>query len=259
MLKEFFTAALGMQNQQTRLEVIANNLANANTNGFKSGNVFERNLIDARENFYNISGNVEQNDPPVGSYYDLSAGSYTKTDNPMDIAIDGDGYFIVEDFEGKQFLTRNGSFQLSTDGTIITKDGKKLIGDGGEIKISSEFFSNPNITQDNKTLNFRVSELGEMFVNDRLLGKINIVIPTNPYSLQRISNGDFILTGNGDIQYLDPNSVKVHQGWIEGSNVNVINEMVKMIELQRNYEIAGKMIQVNDQTLDRSIALGRFI
>ncbi len=110
MLKEFFTAALGMQNQQTRLEVIANNLANANTNGYKSENVFERNLIDARENFYNVSGNVEQNDPPIGSYYDLSAGSYTKTDNTLDIAIDGKGYFVVEDSEGKQFLTRNGSF-----------------------------------------------------------------------------------------------------------------------------------------------------
>jgi len=60
VLKEFFTAALGMQNQNTRLEVIANNLANANTNGYKSANVFERNLIDASENFNNVSGNVEQ-------------------------------------------------------------------------------------------------------------------------------------------------------------------------------------------------------
>jgi flagellar basal-body rod protein FlgG len=259
VLKEFFTAALGMQNQQTRLEVIANNLANANTNGYKSENVFERNLIDARENFYNVSGNVEQNDPPIGSYYDLSAGSYTKTDNTLDIAIDGEGYFVVEDSEGKQFLTRNGSFQLADDGTIVTKEGKKLMSTTGEFKISSEFFSNPIITQDNKGLNLRVSELGEMFINDKLIGKINIAIPTNPYSLQRISNGDFILTGNGDIQYLDPTQVKVHQGWIEGSNVNVINEMVNMIELQRSYEVGAKMIQVNDQTLDRSIALGRYI
>ncbi|MCE5305030.1 flagellar hook-basal body complex protein, partial [bacterium] len=97
MLKEFFTAALGMQNQNTRLEVIANNLANANTNGYKSKNVFERNLIDASENFNNVSGNVEQNDSPIGSYYDLSAGNYSKTDNPLDIAIDGDGYFLVVD------------------------------------------------------------------------------------------------------------------------------------------------------------------
>ncbi|MCE5304468.1 hypothetical protein LLG34_02025, partial [bacterium] len=77
--------------------------------------------------------------------------------------------------------------------------------------------------------------------------------------LQSVSNGDFILTGNSDMQYLDPNQVKVHQGWLEGSNVNVVNEMVKMIELQRNYEMGGKIIQINDQTLDRSIALGRFI
>ncbi|MEN6295083.1 MAG: flagellar hook-basal body protein [Chloroherpetonaceae bacterium] len=259
MLKEFFTAALGMQNQNTRLEVIANNLANANTNGYKSANVFERNLIDASENFNNVSGNVEQNDSPIGSYYDLSAGNYSKTDNPLDIAIDGDGYFLVVDSEGKQYLTRNGAFQLATDGTITTKDGKKLTGEDGEIKISSELFSNPKITQDNKAMNLRVSESGELFLNDSLVGKINIVSPSDPSNLQSVSNGDFILTGNSDMQYLDPNQVKVHQGWLEGSNVNVVNEMVKMIELQRNYEMGGKIIQINDQTLDRSIALGRFI
>lgn len=259
MLKEFFTAALGMQNQQTRLEVIANNLANANTNGYKAENVFERNLIDARENFFNVSGEVEQNDPPIGSYYDFSAGTYTKTDNPLDIAIDGAGYFTVEDTESKQFLTRNGSFQLSEDGSIITKDGKKLVGEEGVLRISSEFFTNSIITNDNKSANIKITELGEVFVNEKLIGKVNIAVPIEPNSLQRASNGDFILTGNGDIQYLDPQQIKVHQGWLEGSNVNVINEMVKMIELQRNYEIGGKMIQVNDQTLDRSIALGRFV
>jgi len=148
---------------------------------------------------------------------------------------------------------------LQQMGQLQQKMAKKLTGEDGEIKISSELFSNPKITQDNKAMNLRVSESGELFLNDSLVGKINIVLPSDPFHLQSVSNGDFILTGNSGMQYLDPNQVKVHQGWLEGSNVNVVNEMVKMIELQRNYEMGGKIIQINDQTLDRSIALGRFI
>ncbi|MGB9703055.1 MAG: flagellar hook-basal body complex protein, partial [Candidatus Kapaibacteriota bacterium] len=177
MLKEFFTAALGMQNQQTRLEVIANNIANASTTGFKRANVFERNLIDARANFYNVKGDVEQNDPPIGSYYDFSEGAFQKTENPLDLAIDGEGFFLLEDAEGKQFLSRNGEFRLGEDGTIIRNDGKKLIGDAGPIKVSSEIFSDPLLTQDGRAMNLRIAETGEIFLNDVEVGKIKLVKP----------------------------------------------------------------------------------
>jgi len=258
MLKEFFTAALGMQNQQTRLEVIANNIANSNTVGFKRANVFERNLIDARANFYNVKGDVEQNDPAIGSYYDFSNGAFQKTDNPMDLAIDGEGFFLVEDQEGKQFLTRNGEFRLSEDGTFVRNDGKMLIGEEGPIKISSEFFSNPTITQDGKGINLRIAQTGEVFLNDAQIGKIVLVVPEDKVELQRISNGEFIITGISDIKYLDFDQVKVRQGWLENSNVDVVSEMVQMIELQRMFEAGSKVIQTNDSTLDRSIALGRY-
>lgn len=258
MLKEFFTAALGMQNQQTRLEVIANNIANANTTGFKRANVFERNLIDARANFYNVKGDVEQNDPPIGSYYDFSNGAFQKTDNPMDLAIDGEGFFLVEDSEGKQFLTRNGEFRLSEDGTFVRNDGKVLIGEEGPIRISSEFFSNPEITQDGRAINLRIAQTGEVFLNDVQIGKIVLVVPEEMNELQRISNGEFIVTGISDVKYLDLDKVKVRQGWLENSNVDVVSEMVQMIELQRMFEAGSKVIQTNDSTLDRSIALGRY-
>ena len=107
MLKELFTASLGMMNSQTRLEVSANNLANASTTGFKRAEVFERNLLDARANLYNVKGDIEQNDPPIGSYYDFSNGAMEQTSNPLDIAIEGKGFFVVQDLEGKEFLTRS--------------------------------------------------------------------------------------------------------------------------------------------------------
>ncbi len=258
MLKEFFTAALGMQNQQTRLEVIANNIANASTNGFKRANVFERNLIDARANFYNVKGDVEQNDPPVGSYYDYSLGAFQKTDNPFDIAIDGEGFFLLEDFEGKQFLSRNGEFRLADDGTITRSDGKVLIGENGAIRVSTEFFSNPLETQDGRATNFRIAQTGEVFLNDQEIGKLVIVQPEDQKELQRISNGEFIVTGISDVKYLDSDQVKVRQGWLESSNVDIVSEMVQMIESQRMFEAGSKVIHTNDGTLDKAIALGRY-
>ena len=75
MIKELYTAAMGMMSQQTRLEVISNNIANASTVGFKRDSVFERNLIDSKANLYNIVGSAEQNDPPIGSYIDSNKGS----------------------------------------------------------------------------------------------------------------------------------------------------------------------------------------
>jgi flagellar basal-body rod protein FlgG len=258
LLKEFFTAALGMQNQQTRLEVIANNIANASTTGFKRANVFERNLIDARANFYNVKGDVEQNDPPIGSYYDFSEGAFQKTENPLDVAINGEGYFLLQDTEGKQYLSRNGEFRLAEDGTVIRNDGKKLIGDGGPIKVSSEILSDGLLTQDGRAINLRIAETGEIFLNDTEIGKIKIVKPEFQNSLQRISNGEFILNGAGKVQEIDIDKVKLKQGWLESSNVNVVSEMVQMIELQRNFEAGSKVIQTNDQTLDRSINLGKY-
>lgn len=258
LLKEFFTAALGMQNQQTRLEVIANNIANASTTGFKRANVFERNLIDARANFYNVKGDVEQNDPPIGSYYDFSEGAFQKTENPLDIAIDGEGFFLLEDAEGKQFLSRNGEFRFAEDGTIISNDGKKLIGDAGPIKVSSEILSDALLTQDGRAMNLRIAETGEIFLNDVEIGKIKLVKPEFQNSLQRISNGEFILNGAGNVQEIDFDKIRVKQGWLENSNVNVVSEMVQMIELQRYFEAGSKVIQTNDQTLDRSINLGKY-
>jgi flagellar basal body rod protein FlgG len=258
MLKELFTAALGMQNQQTRLEVTANNIANSSTAGFKRASVFERNLIDARANFYNTPGDVEQNDPPVGSYYDLQNGAMQQTDNPLDIALENKGFFLLEDGEGKQFLSRAGNFRLSEDGTIIAMDGKKLMGENGPISIGNEFLQSPQITNDDKAINLRIALNGEVYANDSEIGKIMVVEVNNPESLQRISNSDFIATWTTQPNYVESEQVRIRQGWIESSNVDIVGEMVEMIELQRMFEAGSKVIETNNGTLDESIAMGRY-
>ena len=107
MLKEFYTAAAGMMTQQTRLEVSANNMANASTAGFRRQEVFVRNLIDARSNFYNVKGDLEQNDIPIGSYTDFELGAVQQTDNPMDVAmLDKSNFFVLRNGHTKQLVCR---------------------------------------------------------------------------------------------------------------------------------------------------------
>jgi flagellar basal-body rod protein FlgG len=257
MLKELYLAGLAMQNQQTRLETVANNLANASTVGYKRASVFERNIQDARANFYNVPGDLEQNDPPIGSYYDFSFGAFEKTDNPLDLAIDGKGFFLLKDSEGKDFLTRAGNFRLNEEGTIVAMDGKFLMSNEGPINLSKDYLRNKGITNENKELNIKIDDEGYIYVNELQLAKIKLVEVQNLNSLQRISNQQFILTENAYIDNLD-NNIKIKQGWLENSNVNLISEMVNMIELQRMYEAGSKVIQTNDGTLDKSIGLGRF-
>ncbi len=258
MLKELFTAALGMQNQHTKLEVTANNLANANTSGYKRSEAFERNLIDARANFYNTPGDVEQNDPPIGSYVDYSAGSFNQTENQLDVAIENKGFFALQDGEGKKFLTRAGRFKVTEDGTITAMDGKTLLGKEGPINVFQEFMEEGTANMDVRSLEIKINEKGQVFANAKEVGSIAIYNPKDEKTLQRISNSEFIATNWSDIEELDESQMTLRQGWLEGSNVNVVNEMIEMIELQRMFEAGSKVIKTNDDTLTNSIRLGRY-
>ena len=244
--------------QQTRLEVIANNMANANTVGFKRQSVFERNMIDARANFYNVQGQAEQDDPPVGSYIDFESGSFQKTDNPLDVSIENQkGFFLVQDEDGNQFLTKAGHFTLSTDGTIITTDGKKLMGSSGEINVNPKLLDSAQSLDDTAS-KVRITDEGEVFLNDTPVGTITVLSVDDLSSIEQISNATFIARQDTDATVMDPSEVKIKQGWVENSNVDIIREMVSMIELQRAYEAGSKVIHTNDATLDNSMRLGRY-
>ncbi|MBI5325108.1 MAG: flagellar hook-basal body protein [Ignavibacteriae bacterium] len=259
MLKEIYTAAMGMIPQQTKLEVTANNIANANTTGFKREAVFERNLIDAKQNLNNVPGDVEQDDPPTGTYIDFSGGNFYQTDNPLDMALENqNGFFVLQDEAGNSFYSKAGHFKLSTDGTIQAMDGKNLMGLSGNLSLSGEFMRNESGINNAKALNLRITENGDLFINDTPIGTVQIAGIDNPETLKKVSDNAFVAGENTEVNNLPQEEVALRQGWLENSNVDVIKEMVSMIELQRAFEAGSKVIQANNETLDKSISLGRY-
>jgi len=259
VLKELYTAAMGMMPQQTRLEVISNNMANASTSGFKRQSVFERNLIDARANFNNVKGDAEQNDPPIGSYTDFKMGDTQETNNRLDLFIaNPEAFFVLRDEEGKEFLTRAGNFTIAEDGSLRSASSKLVMGQNGPIDFNAEFFTSPDKTGQGNLLNIRISENGEIFANDFNVGEFKLVVPEDMQTLQRISGSDFIATNITNMRELELDQIDVRQGYLEGSNVDIVSEMVQMIELQKSFEAGQKVITTNDGTLDRSIGIGRY-
>lgn len=257
MLKELYTGALTMLNQQTRLETTANNLANANVSGFKREGVFERTYIDARQNLFNVKGDAEQDDSPIGSYTDFEQGAFEKTGNALDFVVENPkGFFVLQDANGNESYTKSGHFQLSADGSIRTTDGRILMGESGPIRINNVFGERGSELEIRKALNIKLNPNGELTSNDEHIANVQIANVENPQTLERISNANFAATKFSKISFLSQEEIRVQQGYLENSNINIVREMVEMIELQRMFELGQKVVQTNDGTLDRSIGLG---
>jgi flagellar basal-body rod protein FlgG len=249
--------------QQSRLEALTNNIANANTAGFKRISVFERSLIDVRENLNNIRGDVEQDDTPSTSYTDFRRGAAERTGNPFDFAIDSEkGFFVLHDQNGNQFYTRSGHFQLGQDGKLETADGLTLMGDNGPIMVQQQGgISNSGGDQsytDTRSLNVVMRESGDVFVNEQLVGRVQLMDIRNPETLKRETGAHFSATDKTEYEPVPMEQTRLKQGYLEQSNVNIIKEMVEMIELQRLFELGQKVITTNDSTLDKSIDLSRY-
>ncbi len=256
MLKEIYTGSLGMIPQQMKLEVTANNIANANTPGFKREGVFERSLIEARGNLLNVKGSPEEEDLPMGRYYDFSHGSFEKTDNPFDAVINGEGFFLLRDNDGNEFLTRSGHFTLSSDGYLVSPDGKQVVGNEGPLLLRDNSISADE--QHPTQFELRIRETGEVFVNEREVGKMMVVTVDEPQALVKASATQFQLKDNDIYSPSTDENLQIRQGYIENSNVNIISEMVNMIQLQRSFELGQRVITTNDNTIDRSLEVGRF-
>lgn len=256
MIKEIYTAALGMVPQQTRLEITANNIANANTTGYKRIGVFEQSLIDARENMLNTRGDVEQEDPPTQQYTDYTQGALTNTGNPLDLALDREGFFVLHDKNGDESFVRGGHFEIGSDGTIVTPDGKTLMGDSGPLVVNRT--NQQGFRNDERTQNIRINDNGEVFADNQFVGRVQVMNVENPQTLARANNSGFRPTDQTNYAPMQADSIRLKQGYLEASNVNIIGEMVAMIQLQRAFEMGQKVITTNDGTLERSIDIGRF-
>ena len=226
-------AASGLDGYANVQDVIARNLANANTIGFK------KNIISFKTILTNIDG-VESSSLQTDYGVDQSNGSLTHTGNSLDIAIDGNGFFTLESDKGVRY-TRNGQFQLSNQGEIITDTGSKLTGQGGPIII-------PKGGRD-----IVIDSNGVITVDGKDVGKLTITHFTDLEKLVPTGNSTFtapleIINDDGEAKF------KVAQGYLERSNVNVVVEMVDMITNMRSYEASNNVIKTFSDLMERLIS-----
>ena len=248
MLRGLYTSALGMTTQMNRMDVIANNIANVNTTGFKRDRVITQSFTDELMRFVN----PDPVDPPsllplrgsspVGRMSlglavdrldtDFTDGSLSATGGTFDMAINGPGFFVVE-HNGQERLTRDGAFTLSPERVLITKDGLPVLGaDGNSIVVPDGMVG--------------ITTAGAIYVNGELVDTLRVVDFEDTTALRKHGRNLWSATsGATEI----PFSGLVQQGMLELSNVNIIREMVEMIEISRTFEANQRMISVIDGTM----------
>ncbi len=251
MLRALYTAASGMEAQQLNIDTIAHNLANINTGGFKLRRAQFQDLL-----YQNIrlagAANTSTTDIPVGLQVGLgtkpvatemifSQGDFATTNNPLDIVIQGQGFFQIRQVNGQIAYTRNGSFHLNRDGNLVTAEGDLL---------------DPQITIPQEQIGITIGSDGTVSVlldgqtQPQQVGKIEIANFQNPAGLQSIGKNLFLATqASGDPIPGTPGENGVGtllSGFTEQSNVSVVEEMVAMIISQRAYEANSKIIRTAD-------------
>jgi flagellar basal-body rod protein FlgG len=256
MLRGLYTAYTGMLNEQYRMDIMSNNLANADTVGFKkegstSQAYSEVMAVKIKDTSENPNTPKEMGKMSLGvkigeTYTDYSQGSLRNTGNTYDITISGDGYFNVE-FTNKAGetttkYTKAGSLTLTNEGYLTTKDGDYILGeDGGRIQLSGT------------AAETAIDELGNIYQDGELVASLKISTFEDKNHLTHY--GDVYWDADEEAGIKDAENVKVYQGYTEMSNVSVVKEMVNMITISRQYEANQKMITTFDDSIEKSIAL----
>lgn len=234
MIRGIYTAATGMIAEMNRQNVIANNLANADTVGFKTDNTvstpFQEILLNAyQKQDVQPIGKLGLGVQVTGDYTDFSDGAIIVTGNETDLAMQGEALFAVETPNGTRY-TRAGNFQLDREGYLVTKDGFKVLGENGPIQVNGDI---------------SVSEAGEVSKGGTSVDKLRIVSATG-------------MTKEGETLYTAANATpatnyKVIQGSLENSNVNSIRQMIEMISVTRSYDTNQKALTAHDETLEKAV------
>ncbi|MDN3546550.1 MAG: flagellar basal-body rod protein FlgG [Roseateles asaccharophilus] len=256
MIRSLWIAKTGMEAQQTQLDTISHNLSNVATNGFKRSHAVFEDLI--YQNLRQTGANTtEQTQLPTGLQVGLgvrpvatarifSQGNLQQTTNNLDLAIKGNGFFQIQMPDGTTAYTRDGSFQLDANGQMVTNNGYALL---------------PGITVPANALSVTVGADGTVSVTvpgtpqPQILGQIQLANFVNPAGLDpRGQNlfGETAASGAPNAGAPNANGLgALQQGFVETSNVNVVEELVQMIQTQRAYELNSKAVQTSDQMLQK--------
>lgn len=253
MVRGLYTAWTGMINEQKRLDVVSNNLANSDTTGYKKMGVtsqsFDQQLAIKINDASSVYSRQAIGDVSLGvkigeTYNDFSQGSFRSTENAYDFALNGNGFFTISttDKSGTEHIryTRDGAFTVTKEGYLVTKDGDFVLGkDGNRIQIPGA-----------QTADVAVDELGNIYADGNQVAQFNLV-DFQDYDYLTVYGENMFEPVEGAV--MTEASCKVNQGYLEMSNVNVINEMVSMITITRAYETNQKLIQTQDSVLDVAV------
>jgi flagellar basal-body rod protein FlgF len=223
-------AALSRQQVlKSKMQLIANNIANVSTPGYRGQNmVFKEYLSKPDAKLPGMSMVLN-----YGQYQNTDTGTIRQTGNPLDIALNGPGYFGVTGPGNMEGYSKSGNLQISPEGELVTAVGYPVQGEGG----------GPINIPDDAT-NIRIAKDGTISSDDGELGKIKIVEFSNEQDLRPMSNGLYVYEGapNGEVE-----NTELIQGALEDSNVNAIQEMSKMIEVSRYYQNTARMMQTEHE------------
>lgn len=265
MQDSMYSALFGALSNEHRLNVIANNLANVNTTGYKQDQVtfadtflrFAHDYILDSKPFLRAEPlwpepSVMAKPRLADQYTDHTQGSLRVTGNPLDLALQGDGFFRVQNPQtGEMFLTRNGNFGLDADGQIVDGNGNLLMAGGGPVTVPL-------------SATVLIDHAGNVRAGEQELGQIDVVTVPDPARLEKIGNNLF-RAPEGEEEEIEAGlavaaeeaeqmivRATVNQGYLEASNVEVVTEMVRMIAANRSFEAYSKIMQGTD-TIDKRV------
>lgn len=256
-LKALYAAATGMDAQQTRIDNIANNLANVNTTGYKaSRESFEDLIYDqvqapgaktGSSTITPVGVQIGHGTKLTGVFKQFSQGELSQTNRELDISVEGNGFFQVTLDNGEKAFTRDGSLSLDKDGNLVTKNGLKV---------------EPAVTVPAEALSLAVAKDGTISVTvpgqgeAQSLGTLQLTLFKNPAGLQNLGQNLYKETeASGTATTVNPNESgagQISQGFLENSNVNVAEELINMIVAQRMYEANSKVMSTTSEMMRAS-------
>lgn len=273
MLRSMYSGVSGMRGFQTKLDVIGNNIANVNTVGFKAGRVMFKDIMSQTVSGVTApvdaeSGGINAKQiglgVSIGSIDTLhTGGSAMTTNNPLDLRIDGDGFFLVKLTADQDvpFLTRAGDFHLDAARQLVTSDGLLVCNADGDILEPID----PEVTAFSISANGMIVQ--KMNTGETLEGaQIGVTKVTNPEGLEKIGGNLYRVTLNavadGELEYTNPNNAELGTGAIvagqlEMSNVDLTGEFTEMIVAQRGFQANSRIITTSDEVLQEVVNLKR--
>ncbi|MDL2220639.1 flagellar hook-basal body complex protein [Eubacteriales bacterium OttesenSCG-928-N14] len=245
MLRSLYTAGTGMLVQRYRMNVTTNNIVNAQTNGYKKDTLLSRSFADmmlTRVNDPNVlSHRNDIGDWGPGIHIDevitsFTGGTTEATERMSDLAIEGDGFFVVNTPQGERY-TRDGALYVSIDGYLMNADGHPLQSTtGGNVYVGFDGFS--------------VDGLGNVTINGQRAGQIRLVAFEDNGALRKAGHNMFYNYGNSPMAEPD---AYIRQYALESSNVSIVDEMVEMMQLSRSYDTNQRIVRMIDETLQKTV------